>query len=61
MELVEKLFKDAAGSNEEIDWTELKAILDGSIPQGKFKDFHYFNQYSPSDTKGRSSQMAALY
>ncbi|KAL7037811.1 hypothetical protein ACKWTF_009370 [Chironomus riparius] len=33
MQLVEKLFKDAAGSKEEIDWMELKAILDGSIPK----------------------------
>lgn len=36
MQVAEKLFKDAAGSNEEIDWMELKAILDGSIPQGKY-------------------------
>ncbi|CAH1722864.1 unnamed protein product [Chironomus riparius] len=30
---IEKLFSDAAGSNEEIGWLELKTILDSSIPE----------------------------
>jgi len=41
IQVVEKLFRDAAGSNEEIDWIELKAILDGSIPQGKLIRLHW--------------------
>ena len=40
MQTVEKLFKDAAGSNQEIGWMELKAILDGSIPPGKLEELH---------------------
>lgn len=31
---VEKLFKNAAGKNEVIDWVELKKILDTTIPKG---------------------------
>ncbi|CAH1722858.1 unnamed protein product [Chironomus riparius] len=32
---VEKLFFDAANSNQEVGWGELKIILDSSIPKGK--------------------------
>jgi calpain len=32
---VERLFKNAAGKKEAIDWVELKKILDTTIPQGK--------------------------
>ena len=33
---VEKLFKNAAGKSQTIDWLELKKILDTTIPQGKW-------------------------
>lgn len=31
---VEKLFKNAAGEKEAIDWVELKKILDTTVPKG---------------------------
>lgn len=39
---VEKMFKNAAGKNEAIDWMELKKILDSTIPQGKKMIFKIF-------------------
>lgn len=40
-EAMEKIFRDVAGDDMEIDWMELKRILDQTMRDGKFESFGF--------------------
>jgi hypothetical protein len=38
---IEKIFKDVAGSEDEIGWEKLKKVLDSTIPKGLIQQLKF--------------------